>query len=87
MELYELRHAANLALDVIAGDPSILEAEVCVSRCEQQIAEVSHDTHRADDAERSLREETACGLGLLLVVARRRRLHRGFRCRPRRPVA
>ena len=69
MELYELRHAANLALDVIAGDPSILEAEVCVSRCEQQIAEVSHDTHRADDAERSLREETACGLGLLLVVA------------------
>ena len=69
MELYELRHAANLALDVIAGDPSILEAEVCVSRCEQQIAELSHDTHRADDAERSLREETACGLGVLLVVA------------------
>ena len=69
MELYELRHVANLALDMIAGDPSILEAEVCVSGCEQQIAELNHDTHQTDDAERSLREETVCGLGLLLVVA------------------
>ena len=69
MELYELRHVANLALDVIAGDPAILEAEVCVSWCEQQIAELDHDTRGADDAERALRAETVCGLGLLLVVA------------------
>ena len=26
MDLYELRNVANLALDVIAGDPSILES-------------------------------------------------------------
>ena len=69
MELYEMRHVANLALDVIAGDPSILESEVCVSWCEQQIAELNHDTHQSEAAERSLREETVCGLSLFLVVA------------------
>ena len=69
MELYELRNAANLALDMVAGDPSIMEAEVCVSCCEQQVAELDHDTHQSDDAERSVREETACGIGVLLVVA------------------
>ena len=69
MELYELRHVANLALDVIAGDPSILESEVCVSWCEQQIAELNHDGRQPDAAERSLREETAGGLSLFLVVA------------------
>ena len=69
MELYELRHVANLALDMMAGDPSILEAEVCVSHCERQIAELNHDTHPFDGAERSLREETVCGIGILLVVA------------------
>ena len=50
MELYELRHVVNLALDVIAGDPSILEAEVCASWCEQQIAELSHDTAQPENA-------------------------------------
>ena len=69
MELYELRHVANLALDVIAGDPSVLESEVCVSWCEQQIAELSHDTHRSDAAGRSLREETVYGLSILAVLA------------------
>lgn len=69
MELYELRHIANLALDVIAGDPSVLESEVCVSWCEQQIAELSHDTHGSDAAGRSLREETVYGLSILVVLA------------------
>ena len=44
MELYELRHVVNLALDVIAGDPSFLEAEICASWCDQHVAELSHDT-------------------------------------------
>ena len=78
MDLYELRHVANLALDVIAGDPSILESEVCVSWCEQQIAELNHETHQSDAAERSLREESVCGLGVLLVVADGAGRHVGF---------
>ena len=69
MELYELRHMVNLALDVIAGDPSFLEAEVCASWCEQQIAELSHDTAQPENAGPSLRDETACGLSILLVTA------------------
>ena len=69
MELYELRHMVNLALDVIAGDPLLLEAEVCASRCEQQIAELSHDTAQPENAGPSLRDETACGLSILLVMA------------------
>ena len=69
MELYELRHVVNLALDVIAGDPSFLEAEVCVSWCEQQIAELQHDTAQPENAGPSLRDETACGLSILLVMA------------------
>ena len=69
MELYELRHMVNLALDVIAGDPSFLEAEVCASWCEQQIAELSHDTAQPENAGPSLRDETACGLSILLVMA------------------
>lgn len=69
MELYELRHMVNLALDVIAGDPSVLEAEVCASWCEQQIAELSHDTAQPENARPSLRDETACGLSILLVTA------------------
>ena len=69
MELYELRHMVNLALDVIAGDPSFLEAEVCASWCEQQIAELNHDTAQPDNAGPSLRDETACGFSILLVMA------------------
>ena len=69
MELYELRHVVNLALDVITGDPSILEAEVCASWCEQQIAELSHDTARSENAGPSLRDDTACGFSILLVTA------------------
>ena len=69
MELYELRHMVNLALDVIAGDPSLLEAEVCASWCEQQIAELNHDTAQPDNAGPSLRGETACGLSILLITA------------------
>ena len=69
MELYELRHVVNLALDVIAGDSSFLEAEVCASWCEQQIAELSHDTAQPENAGPSLRDETACGFSILLVMA------------------
>ena len=69
MEHYELRHVVNLALDVIAGDPSFLEAEVCASWCEQQIAELSHDTAHPETAGQSLRDETACGFSILLVMA------------------
>ena len=69
MELYELRHMVNLALDVIVGDPSFLEAEVCASWCEQQIAELNHDTAQPENAGPSLRDETACGLSILLVMA------------------
>ena len=69
MELYELRHVVNFALDVIAGDPLLLEAEVCASWCEQQIAELSHDTAQPENAGPSLRDETACGFSILLVMA------------------
>ena len=69
MELYELRHVVNLALDVIAGEPSILQAEVCASWCEQQIAELNHDTTQPEDAGHSLRDETVCGLSILVVTA------------------
>lgn len=69
MELYELRHVVNLALDVIAGDPSFLEAEVCASWCEQQVAELSHDTAQPENAGPSRRDETACGFSILLVMA------------------
>ena len=69
MELYELRNMVNLALDVMAGDPSLLEAEVCASCYEQQIAEVSHDTAQPENAGPSLRDETACGFSILLVMA------------------
>lgn len=69
MELYELRHVVNLALDVIAGEPSFLEAEVCASWCGQQIANLSHDTAHPENAGPSLRDETACGFSILLVMA------------------
>lgn len=69
MELYELRHLVNLALDVIAGDPSFLEAEVCASWCGQQIADLSHDSAHPENAAPSLRDETACGFSILLVMA------------------
>ena len=69
MELYDLRNAVNLALDVIAGEPAILEAEVCASWCEQQIAELEHDTAHPGTAGPSLRDATACGFSLLLVMA------------------
>ena len=69
MELYELRHVVNLALDVIAGEPSILEAEVCAAWCEQQIAVLNHDTSQPENTGPSLRDETACGFSILLVMA------------------
>ncbi len=68
MDLYELRHVVNLALDVIAGDPSFLEAEVCASWCEQQIVELNHDTPHPESAGPSLRDETTCGFSILLVM-------------------
>ena len=63
MELYELRNVVNLALDVIAGDPSFLEAEVCASWCEQQIATLDHDTVHPENTGPSLRSQHPPGHG------------------------
>jgi hypothetical protein len=68
MERNELRYLVELALDIIAIDPAIHEAEVCASWCEQQVVDLQHDSERPDEAASLLQSTQVCGLGALLVL-------------------
>ena len=68
MERNELRYMVELALDIMAIDPAIHEAEVCASWCEQQVVDLQHDSERPDEAAPLLQSAQVCGLSVLLAL-------------------
>jgi predicted Zn-dependent protease len=68
MERNELRYMVELALDIMAIDPAMREAEVCASWCEQQVVGIQHDSERPDEAAPLLQSTQVCGLSVLFVL-------------------
>jgi predicted Zn-dependent protease len=68
IDLQDLRLCVSFALDAIANDPSIVEAEVCASWCEQNIAPFQYDADQPDDAILVPQSRTVLGIGILVIV-------------------
>ncbi len=68
IDLQDLRLCVSFALDAIANDPAIVDAEVCASWCEQHIAPFQYGTDQPDDAIMVPRSHTVLGIGILAIV-------------------
>jgi predicted Zn-dependent protease len=68
LDLQDLRLSASLALDIIDADDAVVEAEVCVSWCEQLTGPIRYHTEQPDDALQPARSSTVSGIGILVVV-------------------
>ncbi len=68
IDLQDLRLCVSFALDAIASDPTIVDAEVCTSWCEQNMAPFQYGTDQPDDAIITPRSATTYGIGIMVVV-------------------
>lgn len=68
IDLQDLRLCISFALDAIASDPAIVEAEVCTSWCEQNLAPFQYGAGQTDDAIITPRSSTTFGIGIMVVV-------------------
>lgn len=68
IDLQDLRLCVSFALDAIADDPSIVEAEVCASWCEQHVAPFQYGTDQPDESIPVPRSRTVLGIGILAIV-------------------
>ena len=68
LDLQDLRLSTSLALEITDADDTIVEAEVCVSWCEQLIGHIQYHTEQPDDAVQPTRSSTVSGIGMLVVV-------------------
>ncbi len=78
IDLQDLRLCVSFALDAIASDPSIVEAEICASWCEYNVAPFQYGAEQSDDAITALQSRTGVGIGILVVVEDRDGRHVGF---------
>lgn len=69
MELHELRHYVELALEQTTHLPAIRAAEVCASWNEQCVVQVFHDTERPRDEHHTSHTHPVGGLSVLVVLA------------------
>src|SRR5688572_25080022 len=78
IDLQDLRLCISYALDAIASDPTIVEAEICASWCEQNVAPFQYGADQPDDAILVPRSCTVSGIGILLMVEDRDGRRVGF---------
>lgn len=78
IDLQDLRLCVSFALDAIENDPSIVEAEVCASWCEQNVAPFQYGADQPDDAVMMPRSHMALGIGILVMVEDPDGRHVGF---------
>ncbi len=82
LDFQDLRLSVSIALDIIAEDPTISEAEVCASWCEQQIVRIQHDTDHPGEAIQAPQLSTTCGVGLTVILEDRDGRRLGFASEP-----
>ncbi len=68
IDLQDLRLCVSFALDAVANDPTIVEAEVCASWCEQLVAPFQYGADQPDDAIMTPQLRTVLGIGILAIV-------------------
>lgn len=68
IDLQDLRLCVSFALDAIENDPTIVEAEVCASWCEQNVVPFQHGADQPDDAMMTPRSHVMLGIGILVIV-------------------
>jgi predicted Zn-dependent protease len=78
IDLQDLRLCVSFALDAIANDPTIAEAEVCASWCEHDVAPFQYTADQPDDAILAPRSRTALGIGILVIIEDRDGRRVGF---------
>jgi predicted Zn-dependent protease len=68
IDVHDLRLSVELALDMLALQSTVVEAEVCASWCEQHLIPVHYDTERVTEGVLPARVTSVFGLGILLVI-------------------
>lgn len=68
MELYELSQTVELAMDIMAVEQVIQEAEVCASWCEQESVTLRYDPEEQDDTLFTTRSGETQGVSILVVI-------------------
>ncbi len=68
IDLQDLRLCVSFALDAIASDPTIVDAEICTSWCEQNVAPFQYGTDQPDDALITPHSSTTFGIGVMVLV-------------------
>ncbi|MDH3598130.1 MAG: TldD/PmbA family protein [Candidatus Tectomicrobia bacterium] len=82
LDLQDLRLSTSLALEIIDADDTVVEAEVCVSWCEQLTGNIRYTTEQPDDAVQPARSSTVSGIGILVVMDAQDGRHVGFGSEP-----
>ncbi len=67
IDLQDLRLCVSFALDAIANDSTIVDAEVCASWCEHNVAPFQYGAEQPDDAILAPRSHTTLGIGILVI--------------------
>jgi predicted Zn-dependent protease len=78
IDLQDLRLCVSFALDIIADDPTIVDAEVCTSWCEHNVIPFHYGTEQPDDAIMVPRSKTSLGIGIVVIVEDREGRRVGF---------
>ncbi len=68
IDLQDLRLCVSFALDAIASDPAIVDAEVCTSWCEHNLVPFQYGTDQPDDAIMTPQSSTVYGIGIMVMV-------------------
>jgi predicted Zn-dependent protease len=78
IDLQDLRLCVSFALDAIADDSTIVDAEICASWCEHNVTPFQYGTEQPDDAIMASQSETLLGIGILAIVEDRDGRRVGF---------
>jgi len=68
IDLHELRLSVELALEILAAEATVSEAEVCASWCERQTVRVQYDAGHPDRGVQTPQVSTVFGVGILVVL-------------------
>lgn len=78
MDLHDLRHSVELALEIADAETTVVAAEVCASWSEYQTVSVRYDADRPTDGVQEPQALTTFGVGILVVVEDREGHRVGF---------
>ena len=68
LDRQDLRLCVDLALEMVAAETTIVEAEVCASWCERQGTLIQYDAEHPDGAVWESQSCTTFGVGIVAVI-------------------